>query len=123
MSTCVRRVTTDAIMEKLEEKPSETEEQEACKGPKGYSQAGQPKESNLDTGAVKAESEASRAYTGVPSTQVRCKLALPNHHLKHSETPKPAKLHAQSKLLPTTPPFTRNIAERILLPDRCLRLD
>ncbi|XP_057168092.1 rho guanine nucleotide exchange factor 9 isoform X2 [Ursus arctos] len=69
MGTCVRRVTTDAIMEKLEEKPSETEEQKACRGPKGYSQAGQPQESNLGMGAVKAESKASKAYTGVPSIQ------------------------------------------------------
>lgn len=92
MGTCVRRVTTDAIMEKLEEKPSETEEQKACRGPKGYSQAGQPQESNLGMGAVKAESKASKAYTGVPSIQVRWKLALPKYHLKHSEPPKPAKL-------------------------------
>ncbi|XP_070112709.1 rho guanine nucleotide exchange factor 9 isoform X4 [Equus przewalskii] len=69
LGICARRVTNKAVMEKLEEKPSEMEEQKAGSGPEGSSQAGQPQESHLGMGAVDAERDASKACTGVLDTK------------------------------------------------------
>ncbi|KAI5125574.1 Protocadherin Fat 3 [Manis pentadactyla] len=70
LGTCVRRVTTEAIMLKLKEKPSKMEKQERVRGPQGSSQEGKPQDSYLGVGTVSSESEVSKAYTGVPPTQV-----------------------------------------------------
>nr|XP_036858304.1 uncharacterized protein LOC118969116 isoform X2 [Manis javanica]XP_036858305.1 uncharacterized protein LOC118969116 isoform X2 [Manis javanica] len=75
LGTCVRRVTTEAIMLKLKEKPSKMEKQERVRGPQGSSQEGKPQDSYLGVGTVSSESEASKAYTGVPPTQMMGKLS------------------------------------------------
>ncbi|KAM5195912.1 uncharacterized protein RBU33_014975 [Hipposideros larvatus] len=69
LGTCVRTVTTEAVVEKLQEKPSKMEKQEAGRGPMGSSQAEQPQESDLGMGAADTEMEAIKACTGVSSTQ------------------------------------------------------
>lgn len=76
LGTCARRVTTEAVVEKLEEKLSKLEDQEASRGPMGSSQAGEPQESDLGMGAVETESEANKACTGVSSTQVSGELSF-----------------------------------------------
>nr|XP_031531085.1 rho guanine nucleotide exchange factor 9 isoform X4 [Vicugna pacos] len=70
LGTCAKRMTTKAVMEKLEEKPNEMEEQDTHRGPVGSTQAGQPQDSDLDIGAADAEREASKACAGVPRTQL-----------------------------------------------------
>lgn len=79
-------------MEKLEEKPTKIEEQEICRVPKGYSQAGQIQESNLDMGAVKAESKASKAYTGGPPYSGEVEAGSSQSLFEAFRTPKTAKL-------------------------------
>lgn len=76
LDTCARRVTMEAVVEKLEEKLSKLEDKEASRGPTGFSQAGEPQESDLSMDAVETESEANKACTGVSSTQVRGELSF-----------------------------------------------
>lgn len=75
LGTCARRVTVEAVVEKLE-KLSKLENQEASRGPTGSSQAGKPQEFDLGMGAVETESEANKACTGVFSTQVKGELSF-----------------------------------------------
>nr|XP_031531084.1 rho guanine nucleotide exchange factor 9 isoform X3 [Vicugna pacos] len=78
LGTCAKRMTTKAVMEKLEEKPNEMEEQDTHRGPVGSTQAGQPQDSDLDIGAADAEREASKACAGVPRTQTFSPPAEPS---------------------------------------------
>lgn len=119
LGTCVRRVTTEAIMLKLKEKPSKMEKQERVRGPHGSSQEGKPQDSYLGVGTVSSESEASKAYTGVPPTQVRWELFFPNHYLKYSGPQRSANSHA----FVTITSSIKNVLEGMLLPVRCMGFD
>lgn len=75
LGTCAK-LTTKAVMEKLEEKPDEMEKPEACKGPGASIQAGQPPDSDLDMRTAGPERKASKSSTGVLGTQVRWELTF-----------------------------------------------
>uniref|UniRef100_A0A4W2HXG9 Rho guanine nucleotide exchange factor 9 n=1 Tax=Bos indicus x Bos taurus TaxID=30522 RepID=A0A4W2HXG9_BOBOX len=66
--TCAK-LTTKAVMEKLEEKPNEMEKPEACKGAGASIQGGQPQDSDLDMRTAGADRKASKSSTGVLGTQ------------------------------------------------------
>ncbi|XP_070222369.1 rho guanine nucleotide exchange factor 9 isoform X7 [Bos mutus] len=67
--TCAK-LTTKAVMEKLEEKPNEMEKPEACKGAGASIQGGQPQDSDLDMRTAGADRKASKSSTGVLGTQL-----------------------------------------------------
>lgn len=73
--TCAK-LTTKAVMEKLEEKPNEMEKPEACKGAGASIQGGQPQDSDLDMRTAGADRKASKSSTGVLGTQVRWELTF-----------------------------------------------
>ncbi|XP_073918653.1 rho guanine nucleotide exchange factor 9 isoform X2 [Castor canadensis] len=75
-----RRFTTGAVMEKLEEKPSEMKEQEDSRGPEESSQVKQPQKLALGMGPkpVTSSYKASKACTGVCGTQAFLPPAEPS---------------------------------------------
>lgn len=112
-----KRFTTEAVMENLEDKPSEMKEQEGSVGPEESSQARKPQKLEMEMGAGDAEGKAPKVCSGVCHSQVR--LAFPNNYLKLLGPQKPAKL---SYLTPQTPLSARNILKGMLLVIRCREL-
>ncbi|XP_059739475.1 rho guanine nucleotide exchange factor 9 isoform X4 [Bos mutus] len=74
--TCAK-LTTKAVMEKLEEKPNEMEKPEACKGAGASIQGGQPQDSDLDMRTAGADRKASKSSTGVLGTQFSLQTFFP----------------------------------------------
>ncbi|XP_048653163.1 rho guanine nucleotide exchange factor 9 isoform X1 [Marmota marmota marmota] len=73
-----KRFTTEAVMEKLEERPSEMKEQEENLGPEESSQARKPQKLEMEMGAGDAEGKATKVCSGVCHSQALFPPAEPS---------------------------------------------
>lgn len=116
--TCAK-LTTKAVMEKLEEKPNEMEKPEACKGAGASIQGGQPQDSDLDMRTAGADRKASKSSTGVLGTQVRWELTFQITIWNIQNPGSQLNSHA----FPITLPSIRNVPEGMFPPVSCLGID
>lgn len=116
LSMCAKKVTTKAITEQLKDEPSDMKEQadgRASQTSTQASQASQPRNPKLKTGAGDTEGKSVKACTGVCSAQVR--LSFTNPYWKHlgpeKQTVFPCLLSPVSLLSQEYPEFSSSQAE------------